>query len=170
MQFLSEGRPPKLCLEYQVLLCLSYWREYRTLFHVTPSYGVSEPIASRIIRQVENTLVPSGLFILPKDIPEGEGIDWNAIIIDRSEVPIQTLKKQMKSYSGKKKRIHKVQAIIHSKTQQILSLFMSRCGTCFELFKRNLHLILTNLFILADKGYQGIYALYSDSLLLSKAK
>ncbi|MBF7694254.1 transposase family protein [Acinetobacter pollinis] len=30
----SKGRPPKLCLEDQVLLCLSYWREYRTLFHV----------------------------------------------------------------------------------------------------------------------------------------
>lgn len=40
----------------------------------------------------------------------------------------------------------------------------------FELFKRNLHLIPTNSFILADKGYQGIYTLYSDSLLPSKAK
>ncbi|MHA3054456.1 transposase family protein [Acinetobacter sp. ANC 4633] len=32
----------------RVILCLSYWREYRTLFHVAISYGVSEPIASRI--------------------------------------------------------------------------------------------------------------------------
>lgn len=40
----------------------------------------------------------------------------------------------------------------------------------FELFKRNLHLIPTNSFILADKDYQGIYDLYSDSLLPSKAK
>lgn len=30
----------------------------------------------------------------------------------------------------------------------------------FELFKRNLHLVPTNSFILADKGYQGIYAIY----------
>ena len=39
----AKGRPPKLSLEDQVLLCLSYWREYRTLFHVATSYGVSEP-------------------------------------------------------------------------------------------------------------------------------
>ncbi|WP_431604947.1 transposase family protein, partial [Acinetobacter johnsonii] len=25
---------------------MSYWREYRTLFHVATSYGVSEPTAS----------------------------------------------------------------------------------------------------------------------------
>ncbi|KAF1018893.1 MAG: hypothetical protein GAK29_04084 [Acinetobacter bereziniae] len=40
IQIPSKGRLPKLCLEYQVLLCLSYWREYRTLFYVATSYGV----------------------------------------------------------------------------------------------------------------------------------
>ena len=40
----------------------------------------------------------------------------------------------------------------------------------FELFKRNLHLVPTNSFILADKGYQGIYAIYPNSLLPCKAK
>ncbi|WP_228131249.1 transposase family protein, partial [Acinetobacter baumannii] len=35
----AKGRPPKLSLEDQDLLCLSYWREYRTLFHVATSYG-----------------------------------------------------------------------------------------------------------------------------------
>lgn len=82
------------------------------------------------------------------------------------------LKKQSSCYSGKKKaHTFKVQAIIHGKTQQILSLCMSKGAVHdFELFKRNLHLIPTNSFILADKGYQGIYTLYSDSLLPSKAK
>ncbi|WP_307001150.1 transposase family protein [Acinetobacter baylyi] len=37
----ENGRPPKLSLEDQILLCLSYWREYRTLFHVATSYGMS---------------------------------------------------------------------------------------------------------------------------------
>ena len=49
-----KGRPSKLSVEDQVLLCLSYWREYRTLFHVATSYGVSEPTASRIVRHVED--------------------------------------------------------------------------------------------------------------------
>ncbi|MBJ8451814.1 transposase family protein [Acinetobacter bereziniae] len=89
----SRGRPPKLCLEDQVLLCLSYWREYLTLFHAATSYGVSERTASRIVRQVEDTLVRSGLFNLPKDIPEGKGIDWNVVIVDATEIPIQRPKK-----------------------------------------------------------------------------
>ena len=82
------------------------------------------------------------------------------------------LKKQKKSYSGKKKaHTFKVQAIIHCKTQQILSLCMSKGAVHdFELFKRNLHLAPKNSFILADKGYQGIYAVYPNSLLPFKAK
>ncbi|MGZ7882584.1 helix-turn-helix domain-containing protein [Acinetobacter soli] len=47
-----KGRPCKLDLEDQLLLCLSYWREYRTLFHVGMSYAISEAIASRIVGHV----------------------------------------------------------------------------------------------------------------------
>ena len=89
----TKGRPPKLSLEDQVLLCLSYWREYRTLFHVAMSYGVSEPTASRVVRHVEDCLIQSKLFNLPKSLPEGEGIDWNVVIVDATEIPIQRPKK-----------------------------------------------------------------------------
>jgi hypothetical protein len=61
------GRPPKLCLGNQVLLCLMYWHEYRTLsatglsypdfpirtFLSGLSYGVSETTAWRIVQKVE---------------------------------------------------------------------------------------------------------------------
>ena len=40
----------------------------------------------------------------------------------------------------------------------------------FELFKRNQHLIPKESFVLADKGYQGIYAIYEKSLIPIKAK
>ncbi|MEZ7921773.1 MAG: transposase family protein [Acinetobacter towneri] len=89
----AKGRPSKLSLEDQVLLCLSYWREYRTLFHVATSYGVSEPTASRIVRHVEDCLIQSNLFNLPKNLPAGEGIDWNVVIVDATEIPIQRPKK-----------------------------------------------------------------------------
>ena len=82
------------------------------------------------------------------------------------------LKKQKKSYSGKK-RAHtfKIQAMIHYKTRQILSLCTSRGAVHdFELFKRNINQIPFGAFILADKGYQGIYTLYPNSLLPLKAK
>ncbi|WP_353934176.1 helix-turn-helix domain-containing protein [Acinetobacter haemolyticus] len=50
-------------MEEQILLCLSYWREYRSLFHVATSYAVSEPTAPRVVRHVENCLMKSNLFI-----------------------------------------------------------------------------------------------------------
>lgn len=82
------------------------------------------------------------------------------------------LKKQKKSYSGKKKaHTFKVQAIIHYRTQQVLSLCTNRGAVHdFELFKRNLSQIPAGAFILADKGYQGIYTVYPNSLLPLKAK
>ena len=168
----DKGRPSKLSIEDQILLCLSYWREYRTLFHVATSYGVSEPTASRIFRHVEDNLIKSNLFNLPKNLPEGEGIDWNVVIVDATEIPIQRPKKQKKSYSGKKKtHTFKVQAIIHYQTQKILSLCTSHGAVHdFELFKRNLNQIPAGAFILADKGYQGIYTVYPNSLLPLKAK
>ena len=61
--------------------------------------------------------------------------------------------------------------MIHYKTQQSLSLCTSRGAVHdFELFKRNLNQIPFGAFILADKGYQGIYVLYPNSLLPLKAK
>ncbi|MCU4397819.1 hypothetical protein [Acinetobacter junii] len=35
----AKGRPIKLSIEVQILLCLSDWREYRTLFHVATILG-----------------------------------------------------------------------------------------------------------------------------------
>lgn len=85
----AKGRPTKLILEDQVLLCLSYWREYQTLFHLATSYGVSETTASRVVRHVEDCLIGSNLF----NLPEGEGIDWNVVIVDATEISIQKPKK-----------------------------------------------------------------------------
>ena len=82
------------------------------------------------------------------------------------------LKKQKKSYSGKKKaHTFKVQAIIHNSTNQVLSLCAIQGAVHnFGLFKRNLNQIPKECFKLADKGYQGIYAVYPNSLLPLKAK
>ena len=35
----TKGRPPKLSVEDQRLMSLSYWREYRTLFHLAMDCG-----------------------------------------------------------------------------------------------------------------------------------
>ncbi|NNH39019.1 helix-turn-helix domain-containing protein [Acinetobacter terrae] len=51
---------------------MSLPKEYRTLFHVATSYGVSEPTASRIVRHVEDCLIQSNLFNLPKIYPRAK--------------------------------------------------------------------------------------------------
>jgi len=49
--------------------------------------------ASRIVRYVEDCLIQSNLFNLPKNLPEGKGIDWNVVIVDATEISIQRPKK-----------------------------------------------------------------------------
>lgn len=44
----KAGRSSKLSLEDKLLLALSYWREYRTQFHIAASYGLHESTANRI--------------------------------------------------------------------------------------------------------------------------
>ena len=46
------GRKNKLCLEDQLLMALEYIREYRTYFHISQSYGVSESSAYKTVRWV----------------------------------------------------------------------------------------------------------------------
>ncbi|MFC2995985.1 transposase family protein [Acinetobacter sichuanensis] len=88
-----KGRPCKLDLEDQLLLCLNYWREYRTLFHVRMTYCVSEATASRIVRHVEDCLISSNLFNLNKKIPKGTGFDWNVVIVDTTKFQFNVPKK-----------------------------------------------------------------------------
>lgn len=92
----TKGRPFKLAYEEQLLLCLEYWREYRTLFHIAISYNISEPTASRTVRWVENILIKSEQFHLPKKLPQGSEVDWEVVVIDATEIPIQRPKKTEK--------------------------------------------------------------------------
>ena len=62
----KSGRPSTLSLEKQILLALTYWREYRTLYPISIDFGIHKSSSSRVIRKVEDILVDSGKFELPK--------------------------------------------------------------------------------------------------------
>ena len=74
---------------------LTYWREYRTLYHIGMDFGIHESLASRIVHKVENVLISSGQFDLPRKLPRGEPDDtnWSAVIIDATETLIERPKK-----------------------------------------------------------------------------
>lgn len=59
----KSGRPSALSLEDQILLALTYWREYQTLYHISMDFGIHEFLASRIIRKIEDILIGSGVVV-----------------------------------------------------------------------------------------------------------
>ena len=59
------GKPNKLSVADRLLIALEYMREYRTYFHISRSYGLSESACYRTIRWVEDTLIKDGQFSLP---------------------------------------------------------------------------------------------------------
>lgn len=81
----KRGRP-SLSLENQLCMTLSYWREYRTFFHLGLSYGVHESNAYRIVTRVESRLAESGVLALVK--PTAASSAEPVVIRDASEVPI----------------------------------------------------------------------------------
>ena len=98
------GRPCKLSLADQLLLTLMYWREYRTLFHISQSYGVSEPTVHRTIVKIEKALMDSGQFRLPgkKALLESE-MEWQVLLVDATETPIERPQKNRKSTTAARK-------------------------------------------------------------------
>lgn len=88
------GRKPKLKLEDRLLMALEYIREYRTYFHVSQSYGVSESTCYETIKWIENTLIKHPDFALPgrKALLKSD-VEYELILIDATETPIERPKK-----------------------------------------------------------------------------
>lgn len=88
------GRKSKLIIEDRLLMALEYLREYRTYFHISQSYGLSESNAYKICRWVEDTLVKDKRFSLPgKKTLLKTNMEYEVILIDASESPIERPKK-----------------------------------------------------------------------------
>lgn len=84
------GRGHRLILEDRLMMPLEYWREYRTYFHIGQSYGVSESVAYRNIRCVEDPLVSDGTFALPgKKARVSSEMHFEVVVVDGTESPIE---------------------------------------------------------------------------------
>ena len=98
----KAGRPSKLSVEDKLLLTLSYWREYRTQFHLAASYAIHESSANRIITQVEDVLIRSGVLSLPKR-REVAQTPWTVVLVDATETPIERPKKNKNAITAGKR-------------------------------------------------------------------
>lgn len=90
----KKGRDPGLALEDQLLLTLQYWREYRTYFHLSVSWGISEATVCRTIQRVENALIQAQEFHLPgKKKLHASDCQFEVVVVDVSETPVERPKK-----------------------------------------------------------------------------
>jgi transposase len=102
------GRKNKVSIENRLLMALEYIREYRTYFHISQSYGVSESTAYDTIKWIEDTLIKHSDFALPgrKALVKSDA-EYEVILIDATETPIERPKKDKKITTlGKRKGIH----------------------------------------------------------------
>lgn len=99
------GKPNKLTLEDRLLMALEYLREYRTYFHISRSYGISESACYRNIRWVEDTLIKDGKFSLPgrKALLKSD-VEYEVVLIDATETPIERPKKNKNIFILAKRR------------------------------------------------------------------
>lgn len=88
------GRNKKLSIENQLLMALEYIREYRTYFHISQSYGISESSCYKGIRWIEDTLIKHPDFALPgrKALLKSD-MEYDIVLIDATETPIERPKK-----------------------------------------------------------------------------
>ena len=98
------GKPNKLPLEDRLLMALEYLREYRTYFHISRSYGISESTCYRNIRWVENTLIKDGRFSLPgrKALLKSD-VGYEVVLIDATETAIERPKKNKKESTDQRR-------------------------------------------------------------------
>jgi Helix-turn-helix of DDE superfamily endonuclease len=91
----NKGRKKKLSLENMLLMALEYIREYRTYFHISQSYSVSESNAYKTVKWVEDTLIKHPDFALPgrKALLKSD-MEFEVILVDASESPIERPKKK----------------------------------------------------------------------------
>jgi hypothetical protein len=91
------GRPNKLGVADMLLMTLEYLREYRTYFHISKSYGISQSNCYYTICFLEDTWIKSGEFNLPsrKELLKSD-MEYEVIVIDATESPIERPKKSKK--------------------------------------------------------------------------
>jgi hypothetical protein len=100
-----RGKPFHLSIEDRLLMTLEYLREYRTYFHLGQSYGLSESACYRNCRWIEDILIKSKRFSLPgKKVLLKSNVEFEVILIDATETPIERPKKKDSMQKTNKKQ------------------------------------------------------------------
>lgn len=155
----KPGRPHTLDIEDQLLLTLNYLRNYNTQLELAAHYHIAESNVNRTIKKVEDTLMKSRRFTLPKRSITTVDANFNWVIIDATECSIERPQKnQSKFYSGKKKKhTLKAQVIYHPKSKQIISIDVSNGSQHdIKLARKTVKKFKHCEYVITDLGYYGL--------------
>lgn len=94
----KSGRPHTLSIENQLLLTLNYLRNYNTQLELSAIYAIAESNVNRTIQKVENALMHSRKFTLPKRQNRTIDDQFNWVIIDVTESPIERPQKNKEDF------------------------------------------------------------------------
>jgi hypothetical protein len=82
-------------VEDMILMTLTYWREYRTYFHISSDYEISESQCFRTVKMVENVLIKDTRFHLKgKHTLLEKRSEGKYLVIDVAESPIERSQKR----------------------------------------------------------------------------
>lgn len=170
------GAKPKLRLEDQLLLMLSYLRHYGTFIETGAKFGVSESRAWSICRWVEDILIAAKVLHLPgkKELLKS---NQKGVTFDVTECPIERPKRkksgrhknqQKQNYSGKKKR-HTIKQQVCVSDGKIIS---TKQGVGkkhdFRLYKESKNRVHPETNVNGDSAYQGIQKIHAKSSIPKK--
>jgi hypothetical protein len=82
-------------MEDMLLMALTYWREYRTYFHLGNEYGLSESQCYKLITRIENLLIKDPRFhIQGKKALLQKPSQNDYVTVDVAESPIERPQKK----------------------------------------------------------------------------
>lgn len=87
------GRKNDISLENKLMITLSYYREYRTQFHIGLDFGISESAVCKAIKWVESILINHKDFALPSKKALWQDPQIDSVLIDATEIPCERPKK-----------------------------------------------------------------------------
>lgn len=161
---LKGGRRSKLSVLEKLVVLLQCYREYRSMEHISFGFGVGKSTICDTIHWAEDTLIKSGKFRLPSKRERLK--KENIVLLDATGCEIERPQKTARILFREKKR--------HSIKVQIISDFHNGNILCISVDKGKVHdfALLArsrvhfsdHIRVLADKGYQGISKLHSNSI------
>jgi hypothetical protein len=160
---INGGRKNKLSIANMLLMTLEYIREYRTYFHISQSYGVSESTAYKTVRWIEDTLIKHPDFALPgrKALLKSD-VEYEVVLIDATETPIERPKKAKALLFREEEKAHSEEpgGRGQEKPTNLCTAFANGKRHDFRLFKESKTQIHPTIGVVTDTGYQGLQKIH----------